>query len=56
MKSVRWFMLQPAYADNLNFTHQHCINSDTPPKCLYTDMRTADWWWETQVWRDTAVS
>jgi len=55
MKSVRSFMRQPAYAETLNYAHQHCFNSNTPPKCLYTDMHTADWWWETQVSRDTPV-
>jgi hypothetical protein len=29
------------------------LNSDKPPKHLYTEMYTADWWWETQVKRDT---
>jgi len=54
IKSMRWLMRQPAYAKHLIYTPQHCFNSDTPPKRLYTEMHTADWWWETQVRRDTA--
>jgi len=50
--SMRWLMRQPAYDEHLIFTHQRCIISDTPPKCLYTRRHTADWSWETQVRRD----
>jgi len=53
IKSMRWLMRQPAYAEHLIFAPQRCYNSDTPPKRLYTEMHTADWWWETQVRRDT---
>ena len=53
IKSMRWLMLQPAYAEHLICAPQRCFNSDTPPKCLYTEMHTEDWWWETQVRRDT---
>jgi hypothetical protein len=53
IKSMRWLMRQPAYTENLIYTPQRCFNSDTPPKRLYTEMPTADWWWETQVRRDT---
>jgi len=53
IKSMRWLMRQPAYAEHLIFTLQHCFKSDTPPKCLYTEMHTVDWWWETQARRNT---
>jgi len=53
IKSMRWLMLQPAYAEHLIYAPQRCFNSDTPPKRLYTEMYTADWWWETPVSRDT---
>ena len=46
-------MLQPTYAEDLIYAHQRCFASDTPPKRLYTEMHTADWWWETQVRGDT---
>jgi hypothetical protein len=46
-------MQQPAYAEQLIYTPQRCCNSDTPPKRPYTEMHTEDWWWETQVSRDT---
>jgi len=46
-------MRQPANAAQLIYAAQHCFNSDMPPKRLYTEMETADWWWETQVRRDT---
>jgi hypothetical protein len=53
IKSMRWFMWQPAYAEHLIYAPQGCLNSDIPPKRFYTEMHTADWWWETQVRRDT---
>jgi hypothetical protein len=53
IKSMRWLMRQPAYAKHLIYAAQRCINRDTPQKHLYTEMHTADWWWETQVSRDT---
>jgi hypothetical protein len=45
IKSIRWLMWQPAYAQILIYTTQRCFNSYTPPKRLYTEMHTADWWW-----------
>jgi len=53
IRSMRWLMRQPAYAEHLLYAPQRCTNSDTTPKRLYTEMHTADWWWETQVRRDT---
>jgi hypothetical protein len=53
IKSMQWLMRQPAYAEHLIFAPQHCFNSDTPPKRLYTKMHTAYWWRETQVRRET---
>jgi len=53
IKSMRWLMRQPAYAEHPIFARQRCFNSSTPPKRLYTEIHTADWWWETQVRRDT---
>jgi len=53
IKSMRWLMRQPAYAEHLIYAPQCCFNSDTPPKHFYTEMHTAGWWWETQVSRDT---
>ena len=47
IKSMRWLMRQPAYAEHLIFAPQCCYNSDTPARHLYTEMHTADWWWET---------
>jgi len=55
IESMRWLMRQPAYTEHLIFALQRCFQSDTPPKRLYTEMHTADWWWETQVRRDTQV-
>jgi hypothetical protein len=48
INSMRWLMRQPAYAEHLIYAPQCCFNSDTPPKRLYTEMHTGDWWWETQ--------
>jgi hypothetical protein len=52
IKSMRWLMRQPGYAEHLVFAPQRCFNSDTPPN-LYTELHTADWWWGTQARRDT---
>ena len=53
IKSMRWLMRQPANAEHRIHAPQRCFNSDTPPKCLNTEMHTADWWSETQVRRNT---
>ena len=53
IKSMRCLMRHPSYTEHLIYAPQRCFNSDTPPKRLYTEMHTADWWWETQVGRDT---
>jgi len=52
IKSMRWLMRQPAYAEHLIYPPQCSFSCNTPPKRLYTEMYTADWWWETQVGRD----
>jgi len=53
IKSMRWLMWQPAYPEHLSYAPQRCFNRNTPLKCLYTEMHTAGWWWETQVSRDS---
>jgi len=53
IKCMRWLSRQPAYSNHLIYTPQLCLNSDTPPKCLYTETHTAHWWWETQVRKNT---
>ena len=53
INSMRSLMWQPAYAKHDSFAPQCCFSSDKPPKDLYTKMRTVEWWWETQVRRDT---
>jgi len=53
IKSMRWLIRQPAYAEYIIYTPQRCFDSDTPPERLYTEMRTAEWCWETLVSRDT---
>jgi hypothetical protein len=42
IKSIRWLMWQPAYAEHLIYAAQRSFNSDTPPKRLYTEMHTVD--------------
>jgi len=53
IKSLRWLMWQPPYPEHLIDATQRCFNSDTPLKRLYTEMHTADLWWETQVRTNT---
>jgi len=55
IKSMRWLMRRPAYAEHLIYAPQRCYISNTSPKRHYTAMHTADWWWERQVRRDTRV-
>ena len=50
---MRWLMRQPAYTEHLIYAPQRCLNSDMPPKRVYSEMHTVDWWWETQVSRDS---
>jgi len=38
IKSMTWLMRQPAYAEHPIHAPQRCFDSDTPPKCLYTEM------------------
>jgi len=53
IKSISWWMRQPAYAGHHIYAPQKCFNSDTPPKHLYSKTHTADWWLEKQVRRET---
>jgi len=53
IRSMRWLMRQPASTEDLIYQLQHCFNGDTSPNCLYTEMHTVSWWWETQVSGDT---
>jgi hypothetical protein len=53
IKSMRWLIWQPAHAEHCFYALHPYFNSDTPPKRLYTEMHTADWWWETQGRLDT---
>jgi hypothetical protein len=53
IKSMRCLLQQIACVEHLIYTPQRCLNSDTAPKHLYTEMHSADWWWETQVSRNT---
>jgi hypothetical protein len=49
IKTLRWYMWQPAYAEYCIYAPNHCFNRDTSPKYLYTKMQTADRCWETWV-------
>jgi len=53
IKSMRWLMQQPADTKHHIYTPQRNFNRDTSLKRLYTEMHTADWWWEPQMRRDT---
>jgi len=44
IKSIRWLMWQPAYPEHLIFAPQRGLNSDSPTKCLYTEMHNAELW------------
>jgi len=44
IKSMRWLIRQPAYAEHLMNTPQGCFNCDTPLKHLDTEMHPVDWW------------
>jgi len=53
IKSMRWLMRQPDCTEHLLYTPQSSFKSDKPPKCLYTEMHTTEWWWAIPVRRDT---
>jgi len=53
IKRMRCLMQQPAYTEHFGYTLQHCSSSYISLKRLYTELYTADWWWETQVRRGT---
>jgi hypothetical protein len=53
IKSMRWLMGQPANDKHVIYAPQHDFKGDTPPKRLYTEMHTADRWWEIQVLTDS---
>jgi hypothetical protein len=53
INSMRLLLQQPLYAKHLIYARQCCVTSDKPPKRLYTEMHTADGWWETQLRKDT---
>jgi len=53
IKSMRWLMRQPAYTEHLIFAPHRSFNSDAALKRRYTEIHTVDWWWETQVSKDT---
>jgi hypothetical protein len=53
IKSMRWLTWQPLYAEHRIYAPQCCFNSNTPPKYLYTEIHIMDWWWKSQVRRDT---
>jgi len=42
IKHMRLLMRQPAYAEHLIHAPEHCFNSDTLLKRLYTEMHTVD--------------
>jgi hypothetical protein len=53
IQNMRWLMRKPAYAEDLIFASHGCFNSDTPPERRYTKLDTADYWWDTQVIKNT---
>jgi hypothetical protein len=48
IKSMRWLMRQAVYTEHFIFADQRCFHNYSPPNRLYTEMHTADWWWERQ--------
>jgi hypothetical protein len=56
IQRMTWLMRQSVYIEHLIYPPLHCINSDMPPKCLFSEMHTVDWLRKTQVRRDTRRS
>jgi len=54
IKTIKWLIRQAVYTKRHIYASQRCFNSDTPLKCLDTEMHTTDCWWETQARRDTS--
>jgi len=53
IKSMRWLMRQPAYAEHLIYPFQRCFKSEMSPQCLDTEIHSGDWWFETHGRRVT---
>ena len=47
IKAMRWLLRQPAYAKHLVYAPQRNFSSEG--KRLYSEMNTAEWWWNEQV-------
>jgi hypothetical protein len=43
---VKWLLKQPAYVKHLSYAPQQRFEEE---RCVYSEMHTADWWWEQQV-------
>jgi len=47
IECARWFVRQPAYAEHLSYVPQQRF--DEQGRRVYSEIHTADWWWERQV-------
>lgn len=49
VECARFLLGQPCFAKNTVFAPVREWNGDTPRRTVYSEMHTAEWWWETQV-------
>jgi hypothetical protein len=47
IECAKWLLQQPAYEKHLSYTPQKRFEAEG--RCVYSEMHTADWWWERQV-------
>lgn len=49
VECVKELMGNPALKDSLEYTPEHHFGDEAGADCIYDEMWTADWWWDTQV-------
>lgn len=49
VECVRFLLGQPCFAKDMVFAPITEWNGDVPRRAVYSEMHTAEWWWETQV-------
>jgi len=49
VECARFLLGQPCFAKDMVFAPVREWNGDVPRRTVYSEMHTAEWWWETQV-------
>ena len=52
IQCARYLLGQRCFAEDMVYPPVKEWNGEEPPQRVYSEMHTADWWWETQVGSD----